>query len=291
MTTTHADATTDHARPAVTARDPEMLPIDALARMHQPIHLHMVVCAVLSVAAVARLAPYVAIGEIARALLTAHRPDDRASTVWAWVVIGVVGAVVRLVLDGLSAHIGHNADALMLHKLRSRLGWVRCRWAGTIRQNVLIARPDANQDDLDIAARAARLDEVIDRLPQGWGNRTGEAGRLLSGGEQQRVSIARAFLKNARIVLIDEAASALDPENATAVADAVTALSQDTERIVVVIAHHPTTLAAATRVVTLDAGHVVETGTPDDLRRTGGSFARLYDQYVYAHAWTITNQD
>jgi ATP-binding cassette subfamily B protein len=161
----------------------------------------------------------------------------------------------------------------------------------TVEENLRLARPDATPDDLRAAARAARLDEVIDRLPEGWRTRVGEGGAQLSGGERQRVSIARAFLKRARIVLIDEAASALDPENARAVGQAIADLSRDPDRTVVVIAHHPATLAAADQVVTLDAGFVTETGTPAELRAANGTFARLYDQYEQARAWHLTPAD
>ncbi|GAB2685428.1 ABC transporter ATP-binding protein [Nocardia thraciensis] len=158
----------------------------------------------------------------------------------------------------------------------------------TIEENVRIARPDASHAELEAAARDARLDEVIDRLPDGWRTRVGEGGAQLSGGERQRVSIARAFLKQARLVLIDEPTSAIDPENETAISQAIGALSSDPGRTVIVIAHRPPTLAAADQVVTLDAGHVVEVGAPADLLHTGGSFARLYQQYENARMWQLT---
>ncbi|MFI0482530.1 ABC transporter ATP-binding protein [Actinomadura sp. 9N215] len=158
----------------------------------------------------------------------------------------------------------------------------------TIEENLRIARPDATRRELTAAARAARLDEVIERLPDGWGTRVGEGGARLSGGERQRVSIARALLKQAPIVLMDEAASALDPENEAAVGAAIAALARDPGRTVIVIAHRPATLATADQVVALDAGRVAETGTPDELRRAGGIFAHLYDGYERARGWRIT---
>ncbi len=142
---------------------------------------------------------------------------------------------------------------------------------------------------MEEAARNARLDEVIERLPAGWRTRVGEGGTQLSGGERQRVSIARAFLKRARVVLIDEAASALDPENESAVSQAIANLSVDPERTVIVIAHRPGTLATADQVVALDRGRIAEVGTPADLRNTGGIFSRLYDQYEHARSWRITS--
>ncbi|MDO3676933.1 ABC transporter ATP-binding protein [Paenibacillus ehimensis] len=158
----------------------------------------------------------------------------------------------------------------------------------TIEENLRIARPDATREELTEAARSARLDEVIDRLPHGWNTRVGEAGGQLSGGERQRVSIARAFLKKARIVLIDEAASALDPANERAIAEAIAGLARDPNRTVIVIAHRPSTLAAADHVIALDGGRVAETGTPAELRQAGGIFARLYGQYERARSWHIT---
>lgn len=160
----------------------------------------------------------------------------------------------------------------------------------TIENNLRLARPDATAEELAASARAARLDEVIERLPEGWQTRVGEGGAQLSGGERQRVSIARAFLKRARIVLIDEASSALDPENERAVGLAIGHLAADavrTVRTVIVIAHRPTTLAMADHVVALDAGRVVETGAPAALRDGDGVFARLCHQAEQAGRWHI----
>jgi len=158
----------------------------------------------------------------------------------------------------------------------------------TIENNLRLALPNATREDLATAAREARLDELIARLPDGWNTRVGEGGAQLSGGERQRVSIARAFLKKARIVLIDEASSALDPENERAISQAIVNLTRDANRTVIVIAHRPTTLAAADHVVALDAGRVVEIGAPAELRRAGGIFARLYAQYEQARQWRIS---
>lgn len=157
----------------------------------------------------------------------------------------------------------------------------------TIEENLRIARPEATEEEFAAAARAARLDEVVGRLPHGWQTRVGEGGAQLSGGERQRVSIARAFLKQARIVLIDEASSALDPENERAVAEAIANLSSDGCRTVIVIAHRPVTLAAADQVIALDKGRVVEIGSPTHLRQSGGVFAPLFSQYERARSWRI----
>ncbi|MFE9664172.1 MULTISPECIES: ABC transporter ATP-binding protein [unclassified Streptomyces] len=159
----------------------------------------------------------------------------------------------------------------------------------TIEDNLRLAHPEATWDELKEAASAARLDEVIERLPDGWDTRVGEGGAQLSGGERQRVAIARAILKRARIVLVDEASSALDPENEAAITQAIANLGDSPDRTVIVIAHRPATLAAADHVVSLDDGRVVESGTPAELLRTGGAFARLSQQYERARHWRIAN--
>ncbi|MYT83101.1 ATP-binding cassette, subfamily B [Streptomyces sp. MnatMP-M77] len=161
----------------------------------------------------------------------------------------------------------------------------------TIEDNLRLARPGATWDELREAASAARLDEVIERLPAGWNTRVGEGGAQLSGGERQRVAIARAMLKRARIVLVDEAGSALDPENEAAITRAIANLGSDPERTVIVIAHRPATLATADHVVALDRGRVVEAGTRAELLRTGGAFARLSSQYERARHWRIARVD
>jgi ATP-binding cassette subfamily B protein len=158
---------------------------------------------------------------------------------------------------------------------------------GTIEDNLRLANPDATKKQLEAAARSARLDEVINRFPDGWQTQVGEAGAMLSGGERQRVSIARAFLKDAPIILIDEAVSALDPQNERAVCDAIADLSGDSTHTVIIIAHHPSILAAADHVVALEIGRVAETGRPDELLRVGGIFAGLYKQYERAGGWRI----
>ncbi|MGE6785863.1 ABC transporter ATP-binding protein [Ensifer adhaerens] len=157
----------------------------------------------------------------------------------------------------------------------------------TIENNLRLACPDATQQELAAAARAARLDELIARLPDGWDTRVGEGGAQLSGGERQRVSIARAFLKKARIVLIDEASSALDPENERAISQAIANLARDESRTVIVIAHRPTTLAAADQVVALHRGTVIEKGKASDLRQGGGFFARLHAQQSQTRTWRL----
>ena len=146
---------------------------------------------------------------------------------------------------------------------------------GTIEENVRLGRPDASEAEVRAAAIAARLDDVIERLPGGWATNVGEGGALLSGGERQRVSIARALLKNAPIVLLDEVTSALDPVNEAAVHEGVERLMAG--RTVVMVAHRLRTVRDADRIAFLDAGRIVESGTHDDLLRRGGRYAAFWE--------------
>ncbi|RKT88964.1 ATP-binding cassette, subfamily B [Saccharopolyspora antimicrobica] len=146
---------------------------------------------------------------------------------------------------------------------------------GTIEENVRLGRPDASDEEVRAAASAARLDEVVERLPGGWAADVGEGGALLSGGERQRVSIARALLKNAPIVLLDEVTSALDPVNEAAVHEGIERLMAG--RTVVMVAHRMRTVQRADRVVFLDDGKVVEEGSHDELLRRGGRYADFWN--------------
>ncbi|WP_280335061.1 ABC transporter ATP-binding protein [Nocardia wallacei] len=146
---------------------------------------------------------------------------------------------------------------------------------GTIEDNVRLGRPGATAAEVRAAAAAARLDEVVDRLPDGWATKVGEGGALLSGGERQRVSIARALLKDAPVVLLDEVTSALDPINETAVHEGIEQLMAG--RTVVLIAHRLRTVRRADRIVFLDGGRIVEDGSHDDLIRCGGRYAEFWN--------------
>ncbi|WP_433657799.1 ABC transporter ATP-binding protein [Nocardia sp. CA-128927] len=146
---------------------------------------------------------------------------------------------------------------------------------GTIEENVRLGRPDADDAAVRAAASAARLDEVIERLPGGWAANVGEGGALLSGGERQRVSIARALLKDAPIVLLDEVTSALDPVNEAAVHEGIERLMAG--RTVVMVAHRLRTVQRADHIVFLDGGRIVEQGSHDELLRSGGRYADFWD--------------
>jgi ATP-binding cassette subfamily B protein IrtB len=156
---------------------------------------------------------------------------------------------------------------------------------GTIRENVFAGDPAATDDRFAHAVALARVDELVDRLPDGTETIVGEAGSALSGGERQRVSIARALLKPAPILLVDEATSALDTENEAAVVDALTADPRSRTRVIV--AHRLAGIRHADRVLFLDDGRVVEDGPVDELLSAGGRFHGFWRQQQEAAEWRI----
>lgn len=159
--------------------------------------------------------------------------------------------------------------------------------AGTIEANVQAGDPGADDAAVTAAMALGRVDDLIDRSPDGAATIVGEGGSALSGGERQRVSISRALLKPAPVLLIDEATSALDNENERAVVDA---LSEDQrERTRVIVAHRRAGIRRADRVVVLDQGRVVESGTPDDLLAADGAFAQFWRAQDRAASWKLTD--
>ena len=144
----------------------------------------------------------------------------------------------------------------------------------TILNNIRIGRHDASDEEVKLAAKKARCDELIARLPHGWDTLIGENGSKLSGGERQRISIARALLKNAPIVLLDEATASLDPENEVYMQQAISELVKD--RTVIVIAHRLKTIITADQIIVLDKGSIVEQGSYQQLIDNNGLFTRLY---------------
>jgi ATP-binding cassette subfamily B protein len=156
----------------------------------------------------------------------------------------------------------------------------------TVMENIRLGKHGATDEEVCAAAAAANCDEFVERLPQGYATPIGENGARLSGGERQRISIARALLKNAPIVLLDEATASLDVENETKVQGALSSLL--TGKTVLVIAHRMRTVESADKIVVLDGGKVVEQGSPAELlAREGGAFRRMAELQSASAAWTL----
>jgi ATP-binding cassette subfamily B protein len=145
---------------------------------------------------------------------------------------------------------------------------------GTIAENIAYGKPEATREEIIAAARAARAHEFILQLPDGYDSIVGERGQTLSGGERQRVSIARALLIDPRILILDEATSAVDTQTERKIQEALDILVQG--RTTIAIAHRLSTLRKADRIVVLEHGRVVETGPHQELLDAGGTYARLY---------------
>lgn len=155
----------------------------------------------------------------------------------------------------------------------------------TILENIRIGRKDATDEEVIAAARLANCQEFAEKLPDGWHTVIGENGCALSGGERQRISIARAFLKDAPIVLLDEATASLDVENETLIQTALSRLIRN--KTVLVIAHRMRTVAGADKIVVLADGTVAEQGTPDDLLNRGGIYSRMVQLQTQSQNWTL----
>ncbi|MBZ6227756.1 ABC transporter ATP-binding protein [Streptomyces olivaceus] len=156
---------------------------------------------------------------------------------------------------------------------------------GTIEDNVRIAAPDAGPGELAEAAALSGLDRVIAELPDGWDTKVGEGGARLSGGQRQRVSVARALLKDAPILVLDEATAALDQENEALFAEAVRALAD--RKTLLVVAHRLSTVVGADQILVLEDGRITERGTHGDLLAAGGTYASFWERRARAHGWRL----
>ena len=159
----------------------------------------------------------------------------------------------------------------------------------TVMENIRLGKRDATDDEVRAAAEAANCGEFIRRLPQGYDTPIGENGAKLSGGERQRISIARALLKNAPIVLLDEATASLDVENETKVQGALSRLLAG--KTVLVIAHRMRTVAGADHIVVLENGHVAEQGTPAELMERGGLYRRMVELQSESARWKLNGTE
>ncbi|WP_370677932.1 ABC transporter ATP-binding protein [Pleomorphomonas sp. PLEO] len=150
-------------------------------------------------------------------------------------------------------------------------------FSDTIAANIRFGNPDASDADVEAAARAARAHDFIMAFPDGYATRLGDRGQLLSGGERQRIAIARAILKNAPVIVLDEATAFADPDNEAAIQEAIGELT--TGRTLLVVAHRLHTIMSADQILVVDGGRIAEAGRHDELVESGGLYARLWRDY------------
>jgi ATP-binding cassette subfamily B protein len=172
---------------------------------------------------------------------------------------------------------GEAVTELRLKSLRSAIGLVSqttTLFPGTVRENIAYGDPDASDSEIEEAARIAEAFGFIDELPEGWNTNIGEDGHKLSGGQRQRLAIARAVLKDAPILILDEATSNVDNETEAALQRSIEHISAD--RTTLIIAHRLSTVRNADNIAVMEGGMITEIGTHDELIEENGAYARLW---------------
>jgi len=183
--------------------------------------------------------------------------------------------------DPSEGHItidGHDLRDVTLNSLAENIGMVTQEtylFHDTIRTNLLYAKPDATQDEIEAAAKAANIHSFIMGLDEGYDSVVGERGYRLSGGEKQRLAIARVILKNPQVLVLDEATSHLDSQSEALIQEALSRIMKD--RTSIVIAHRLSTILAADQILVMDRGQIIEQGTHDELLTENGLYANLYE--------------
>ncbi len=174
------------------------------------------------------------------------------------------------------------------HVLMDHIGFVfqnNHLFKTSILENVRAARPEASREEVIKALAAAQCDDIIEKLPKGIDTVIGSQGTYLSGGEQQRIALARAILKDAPIIVLDEATAFADPENEALIQKAFSRLTKD--RTVIMIAHRLSTVVGADKILVLDQGHLAQEGSHEDLLKQGGLYAKMWNDYRQAVQWRI----
>ena len=160
-------------------------------------------------------------------------------------------------------------------------------FADTIENNIKFGRQDATHEEVVAAAKKACCHDFISALPNGYNTVIGEGGATLSGGEKQRISIARAIMKDTPIVILDEATANVDPENEKELMEAVEALTK--EKTIIMIAHRLKTVRHADQIIVIDQGHIAQQGTHKSLMKEEGIYKRFVDAREQAVSWKIAH--
>ena len=190
----------------------------------------------------------------------------------------LVFLVGGMIFKGLMQIPQINASKAEVAKLTNQIEYEQVLFNASIMDNIRIGKRDATDEEVRRVARLAQCDEFVTKMPQGYQTIIGENGETLSGGERQRISIARALLKDAPIVLLDEATASLDVENETKIQAGISELVRN--KTVLIIAHRMRTVANADKIVVLENGSVAEMGTPEELKKKNGIFARMVNRQV-----------
>ncbi len=205
-------------------------------------------------------------------------------------IIGIVGgtgagkstllSLVPRFYDPTAGHVtldGRDLRKVTKKSLRAQVAIVlqdTLLFSTTVRENIAYGRPGATEEEIREAARRAQADEFINRLPQGYDSSVGERGGHLSVGQRQRIGIARAFLKDAPILLLDEPTSALDPTTEAAIMGTIKELMRG--RTTLIVTHRLATIHGVDRIIVLERGRIVEDGAGEELLARGGQYAALY---------------
>ena len=158
----------------------------------------------------------------------------------------------------------------------------------SIRENLLIGKPDATDKELNAALKAASCDDFITRLPEGIDTKIGSHGTYLSGGEVQRIALARVLLKDAPVIVLDEATAYADPDNELVIQKTISKITKG--KTVIMIAHRLPTIQNSDQILVVDRGRITERGTHEELLSLNGLYRKMWDDYQSAAQWRITSE-
>ena len=158
----------------------------------------------------------------------------------------------------------------------------------TIRENIRMGKPNASDEEIYLASKKACCDEFIRQLPNGYDTKVGDAGDKLSGGERQRIAIARAIIKNAPIVILDEATSAIDPENEFFIQQSINELTKG--KTLIIVAHRLSTIMYSHQIIVLDKGEKIAYGTHAELLKNCLIYKSMWDNHIGANGWSIRKE-